>query len=43
MIKHYKPFSLVVAVASNGGIGYQGKLPWPYIPREMKHFVDVTT
>lgn len=43
MEKSYKPFSLIVAVSSNDGIGYQGHLPWPYIPKEMKHFVDITT
>ncbi len=39
----YKPFSLVVAVSKNEGIGYKGDLPWPKIPKEMKHFVNVTT
>ncbi len=39
----YKPFSLVVAVAKNEGIGFKGDLPWPKIPKEMKHFVNVTS
>lgn len=38
-----KPFSLVVAVSRNNGIGNQGKLPWPYIPKEMRHFVEITS
>ena len=39
-----KSFSLIVAVGSkNGGIGLKGGLPWPYLPKEMKHFVHVTT
>ena len=38
-----KPFSLVVAAGSNGAIGNMGNLPWPYIPKEMKHFVEITT
>ena len=39
----YKPFSIVVAVSPNNGIGFKGQLPWPYIPKEMKHFADVTS
>ena len=39
----FKPFSLVVAVCKNEGIGFKGDLPWPKIPKEMKHFVSVTS
>ena len=38
-----KAFSMIVAVGANQEIGYQGKLPWPYIPKDMKHFVRMTT
>ncbi len=27
----------------NGGIGLNGDLPWGRIPKELKHFADVTT
>lgn len=37
-----KPFSLVVAVAKNDAIGFKGDLPWPKIPKEMKHFKEIT-
>ena len=38
-----KPFSLIVAVAKNNAIGLKGDLPWAKIPKEMKHFKDITT
>lgn len=38
-----KPFSIIVAVAKNQGIGMNGQMPWPRIPGDMKHFADVTT
>jgi hypothetical protein len=39
-----KPFSVIVAAGlKNNGIGLKGGMPWPRIPREMKHFADVTT
>jgi hypothetical protein len=39
-----KPFSLIAAMAmKNNGIGLKGDMPWPRIPREMKHFADITT
>lgn len=41
--KAIKPFSLVVAVSQNGGIGNKGSLPWCYIAKEMKHFVETTS
>lgn len=27
----------------NNGIGLNGQMPWPRIPKEMKHFADITT
>jgi dihydrofolate reductase len=27
----------------NNGIGLNNELPWPKIPKEMKHFADITT
>jgi hypothetical protein len=39
-----KPFSLIAAMAmKNNGIGLNGQLPWGRIPKEMKHFADVTS
>jgi dihydrofolate reductase len=31
-----------VAAAKNEAIGFKGDLPWPKIPKEMKHFKEVT-
>jgi dihydrofolate reductase len=36
------PLVLVLAVASNGVIGKDGKVPW-HIPEDLKHFRRVTT
>lgn len=33
--------SFVVAVASNQGIGREGKLPW-HLPNDLKHFKNIT-
>lgn len=33
----------MVAVTKNEGIGFKGDLPWPKIPKEMKHFVNITS
>lgn len=35
------PLVLVLAVARNGVIGKDGKVPW-YIPEDLKHFKDMT-
>lgn len=32
----------ILACDEQGGIGKNGKLPWPHIPRDMKWFVDQT-
>lgn len=34
-------FSIISALDSNRGIGYQNKLPW-HLPADMKHFKDET-
>ena len=41
--KFIKPFSLVVAVTKTNGIGFKGTLPWPYLVKDMRHFVDITS
>ncbi len=35
-------FNAIMAVAQNGVIGNQGKLPWPRIDADMKKFRDLT-
>jgi len=37
-----KPAVVVVAVTCEGGIGKDGQLPWPRIPRDMQHLREVT-
>lgn len=34
--------SIVVATDKAGGIGFQNKLPWQKIPRDMRHFKNLT-
>ena len=36
-------FKLIAAMCSNGGIGYEGCLPWPHCKADMAHFVKRTT
>jgi dihydrofolate reductase len=36
-------FKLIVAVCSDGGIGYKGQLPWPHCKADMAHFAKRTT
>lgn len=33
----------IFAVDDNGGLGFQGQLPWPHITEDMKFFRDTTT
>jgi dihydrofolate reductase len=35
--------AIVVAMDSKGGIGKEGKLPWPRLPKDMARFKDLTT
>lgn len=35
-------FEIIVAVAKNNVIGYKGQLPWGHLPRDLKHFKDMT-
>ncbi|KAF8818014.1 bifunctional dihydrofolate reductase-thymidylate synthase, partial [Cardiosporidium cionae] len=37
------PLYIVAAMEPNGGIGKDGKLPWPVLSRDMQHFKHVTT
>ncbi|WP_201982081.1 dihydrofolate reductase [Hymenobacter rubidus] len=34
--------SIIVAVAENGVIGYQGQLPWGSLPDDLKHFKQLS-
>jgi len=36
-------FKLIVAMCSDGGIGYKGQLPWPHCKADMAHFAKRTT
>jgi dihydrofolate reductase len=36
-------FKLIVAMCSDGGIGYNGQLPWPRCKADMAHFAKRTT
>jgi len=36
-------FKLIVAMCSDGGIGYNGQLPWPHCKADMAHFAKRTT
>jgi dihydrofolate reductase len=36
-----KNISIIVACDENGGIGFQGKIPW-HFPEDFKHFKDTT-
>jgi len=40
--KMVKPFSLVVAACRDGGIGKDGRLPWPQLRGDMRHFFRIT-
>ena len=34
--------ALIVAVAENGTIGYQGQMPWGRMPADLRHFKQLT-
>lgn len=36
------PIELIVAVANGGVIGYEGKMPWGRLPRDLSHFKNIT-
>jgi dihydrofolate reductase len=38
----FKKFSIIVACCSNGGIGFENKIPW-YLPDDLKNFKKITT
>lgn len=37
-----KSFSVIMAVDMKFGVGINNKLPWPWLPEDLKHFKDVT-
>lgn len=43
LVDSIKPFSVVVAISKNNGIGNKGSLPWPYLSKDMKHFSHITS
>lgn len=36
-------FKLIAAMCADGGIGYNGQLPWPHCKADMAHFAKRTT
>ena len=38
----FKKFSIIVACSSNGGIGFENKIPW-YLPDDLKNFKKITS
>lgn len=36
------PLQMIVASTEDGGIGLDGKLPWPHNAKDFRHFRDVT-
>lgn len=36
------PVQMIVASTEDGGIGFEGKLPWPHNATDFKHFREVT-
>ena len=36
-------WKLILAIDSLFGIGYQGKMPWPRLPQDTRHFRETTT
>ena len=38
----YRPYSFVLAMEKNRGIGLNGDMPWPPIPHDWAHFNNVS-
>ena len=36
-------YKMIVAVCRGGGIGYEGRLPWPKLARDMRFFAEMTS
>ena len=41
--ENWKPFSVVVAIEKNNGIGKDGTLPWPMLKKDLAHLARTTT
>ena len=39
---NFKPYSFVLAMSKNRGIGLKGDMPWPPVPHDWAHFNNVT-
>lgn len=37
-----RKFKMIVALCRGGGIGYEGKLPWPKLARDLRFFSEMT-
>lgn len=43
IVQSLKDVQLIVAQTRERGIGFQGGLPWPRLPLDMKRFVDLSS
>ena len=39
---HVPEFKMIVALCRGGGIGYEGRLPWPKLARDLRFFSEMT-